>query len=179
MVIGRTADDGLAVGQRYTVKRLQSPRTRFPEPGEGFGAVRNAGWLTITAIDDLHALAVVDFTCDVIELGDYLEPFLDVILPTTADPIGEPQFDDRAHILFGVDRRESFGDGDLVSIDRGTASGIGAGARFAIYRDNRNSMPLVHIGEAVVVQAADMTSKAVLVRVSTFIESGDVAVPRL
>lgn len=178
LVLARALDDGLAVGQRYTARRLHGGAAGFLRPGEEFGAVRNAGWVTITAVDDLHALAIIDFACDGIEPGDYLEPFVEVVLPTVADPLGEPQFDDRARILFGPDRRETFGDGDTLSIDRGTIHGVAPGARFAIYRDRRGGMPLVHIGEAVVMEPGELTSKVVLVSVTTFIEIGDVAVPR-
>ena len=40
-----------------------------------------------------------------------------------------------------------FGDGDVFSIDRGTAHGVAAGARYAIYRDFHNNLPLVYMGE--------------------------------
>lgn len=177
IVIARALDDGLVVGQRYTARRLHEGSGQF-RPGEGFGAVRNAGWVTITALDDLNALATVDFACDVIAPGDYLEPFVEVVLPTAAGPMGEPQFDDRARILFGSDRREIFGDGDTFSIDRGAVHGVVPGARFAIYRDRQIGMPLVHLGEAVVLEAGELTSKVVMVTVKDFVEVGDVAVPR-
>ena len=177
VVVARVADDGLTVGQRYVARRLQAP-ARFPQPVEGLRAVHNAGWVTITAMDDLNALAIVDHACDGVEPGDYLEPYVEAVLPDAALSVGEPQFDDRASVLFGQDRREIFADGDLFSIDRGTAHGVAAGARFAIYRDHRNGSPLVHVGEAVVMHPSELTSKAVLVRASGVVGIGDVAVPR-
>ena len=178
VVVGRVPDDGLAVGQRFAARRLQGGPARFPRRGEGFGKVRTAGWLTITAVDDTNALAVIDFACDSIESADYLEPFTEVVLPVAADPMGEPQFAERANILFGTDTREMFGDGDTFSIDRGTTHGVAVGARFAIYRDHMNGIPLVYIGDALVLETGELTSKVVLVIAKDVVQVGDVAVPR-
>ena len=79
-------------------------------------------------------------------------------------------------MIFGKDRRLVFGDGDLLSIDRGTNNGLTAGTRLAIYRDRLNGLPLVEVGEAVVVETGADTSRAVLVRVSDLVQAGDIAV---
>src|SRR5262245_55505871 len=50
VVINRTPDDGLAVGQRYLAQRLRTDPKRFPRPSEGYGDLRVSGWLTIRAI---------------------------------------------------------------------------------------------------------------------------------
>ena len=81
-------------------------------------------------------------------------------------------------MLFGADHRENLGDGDVFSLDRGTAQGVTVGARFAIYRDPKDGMPLVHVGDAVVIDPSATTSKAVLVMVKDAVLAGDVAVRR-
>lgn len=178
-VLTRTADDGLQVGQRFFVRRLQGgPSREFPRPGEGFGMVHTAGWLTVTGMDQFNALAMVDYACDSIELGDYLEPYVEVVLPTSADPAGAPMFDDRANVLFGTDTRTTFGDGDTLSIDRGTVHGVKLGARFQIYRGKQYGLPLVYVADAVVMEQGELTSKVVLVRVKDVVEAGDVVVAR-
>ena len=178
VVIGRTPNDGLEVGQRYVSQRLYGDRKKFPRPGEGFGDLRVTGFLTITAIDDLNALAKVDFACDAVEIGDWLEPYVEATLPTTATAPVVPDFSDRGSIMFGLDNRVLFGHGDVLSIDRGTIHGVAAGQRFAIYRDRRDGMPLVHIGEAVVMTTSELTSKVVITTSFDGIETGDVVVPR-
>ena len=178
-VLSRSADDGLQVGQRFFVRRVQGgPSREFPREGEGFGMVHTAGWVTVTGMDEYNALATVDFSCDSIEMGDYLEPYVEVLLPTSAEPAGLPMFDDRANILFGTDTRTTFGDGDTLSIDRGTVHGVKLGARFAIYRGIQLGLPLVYVGDAVVMEQGELTSKVVLVRVKDVVQSGDVVVPR-
>ena len=47
IVINRTPDDGLALGQRYTAQRLITDPKRFPRAGEGYGDLRRL--LSVTA----------------------------------------------------------------------------------------------------------------------------------
>lgn len=178
VVIGRSPEDGLAVGQRFISHRLFADGKGFPRPGEGYGDIRVTGWVTVKAIDDYNALAHIDFACDSIEPGDFLEPFVEPELPKDAAPMVAPDFTDRANLLFGSDNRVLFGDGDVLSIDRGTVNGVLPGARYAFYRDSHNGLPLVYLGEAVVLVVAEQTSKVMVTHVIDGLEVGDVAVPR-
>lgn len=178
VVVTRTPDDGLAIGQRYIVQRLRTDPKRFPRPGEGFGDVRIAGILRIHAMDELNALAEIEFACDGIQPGDYLEPFTETVLPTDATAMAPPDFSDRAHLIFGVDNREMFGHGDTLSIDRGAPQGVTAGQRYAIYRDKHTGEPLVYVGDAVVMAVGEKTSKLVVIKSIDSLRSGDIAVPR-
>lgn len=178
-VLNRTAGDGLAVGQHYFVRRLQIGPTRgFTVDGAPYGIVRTAGWLTVTAMDEVNALAAINYSCDTIETGDYLEPFSELAFPTSVDPLDAPNFADRANILLGTDTRTTFGDGDTLNIDRGTVHGVAPGARFAIYRNVQFGLPMVYVGDAVVLEQGELTSKVVLVRVRDVVQPGDVVVRR-
>lgn len=178
LVVNAGTSAGLAVGQHLVARRLQGSARQFPRTGEGFGGVRTAGIVTLTAVSEATSLAHVDFSCDSIEPGDYLEAYVQPELPASVQPMGEPRFDDRATVLFGADRREIFADGDVLSIDRGTAQGVARGDRFSIYRDRQDGLPLFHLGEAVVVDPAEQTSKVVVVSVKDVIQAGDVVVAR-
>jgi hypothetical protein len=179
IVIARGPDDGLAVGQRYMAGRLMGDPKAFPRPGEGFGDVRINGWMTVTALDDVNALADIDFACGSIEPGDFLEPYTEFAFPVSATSVDiAPDFSDRAQLLFGDNSRELVGDGDVVSINRGTVHGVVPGTRFAIYRDKLNGLPLIHLGEGVVLSTSELTSKVIITRVTDGLMSGDVAVPR-
>ena len=179
--IGRTPDDGLAEGQRFVVRRPQGDPNAFGREGD-FGAIRTAGYVTITAVDQWNALANVDFACTPLLPGDYLEPYVEPTLPTSAATMLKPNFDDRANILVGTDSRAMFGDGDTLSIDRGTAHGVVLGARYAIYRDPRTGtegMPLFYVADAVVMELGEHTSKLVIVKSVDAVQvQSDVAVPR-
>jgi hypothetical protein len=178
VVLSAGTNHDLDVGQRFLIRHLQGRADPFAKKGEGFLAVRTAGWLTITAINETIALAMLDHTCDIVQPGDYIETYEEPVLPTSASPLVYPQFDDRAKILFGNDRRVSLANGDLLSIDRGKSQGVTPGARYAIYRDRHNGLPLIHVGDAVVVEPEELTSKIVLVMVRDAISSDDVAIPR-
>lgn len=191
VVINAGTASGLAVGQRYVSRRLGMPPRFFPKKGEGYGAVRTTGVITLTAVNENMAIGRIELACDNVGPGDLLEPYQEPVVPAPA-AAGEPQFEDRAQVLFGADTRSTVGDGEIFSIDRGSTTGITPGARFALYRDpGRRAMtygamygvaqpclPLVYIGEAVVLEVRDTTSKAILVTTKDAVETGDVAVRR-
>lgn len=168
----------LAVGQRYVARHLQGGANAFPLHQQGYAAVRTSGILTVTAVDERFALATVDYSCDALAVGDYLETYTEPHLPAAAPTGGTPQFADRARVLFGVDRHELLGDGDLMNFDRGTNHGVVPGTRVAIYRDRLDGTPLVEVGEAVVVEPGPDRSKAVVVMVHDVIYAGDIVVVR-
>ena len=169
---GGTAQ-GLAVGQRYFVRHLQLGLTGEPPSPTALAPIRTAGWLTVIAADERFALARIDFACDAIEAGDYLDPFLEPALPVNIPADGAANFIDMGRVLFGPDRRTTFGAGDIANIDRGKIHGIGVGTRVAFYRDRQNGTPLVEMGAGIVVEVADQTAKVVLVRAQEQVERGD------
>ncbi|MBY0494111.1 MAG: hypothetical protein K2Y23_07830 [Cyanobacteria bacterium] len=180
VVIHRTPGDGLAVGQQYVAQRARSHQTGYSRPGDGYGSLRVTGWLTIYAIDEFNALASIDRACDSVEAGDFLEPWVDIALPSSASPPVYPDFADRANVIFGANNRTLFGDGDVFSIDRGSLHGVTPGQRFAVYRDYRlgTTPPLVYMGDVVAMTVSERTTKVVVVRAVDGIMPGDVVVPR-
>jgi hypothetical protein len=170
-------------GQRFFVRRYQDgvggdTQVRYGMAGQTAnaterGAIRTAGWLTVVAADQRFALARVDHACDSVMAGDYLDPFIEPTLPATVDPAGQTDFSHLGKVLFGTDRRLTFGDGDVLSIDRGTAQGITPGMRLSFYRDRMNGTPLVELGSGVVLEVLADTAKVVVVRVSDWVQMGD------
>lgn len=178
IVINRSPEDGLAIGQRYVAQRMRADKAMFTGKNEGFGDLRVAGVVTVRAIDENNALASIDFACDSVEIGDMLEPYVERHLPSVAMPALKPDYTDRARILFGVDNRVMFGTGDVFSIERGTVQGVTPGDRYAIYRDFHNNLPLVYVADVVVMTVEDVTSRVVVTQAVDSIEPGDIAVPR-
>ena len=178
IVINRSPEDGLAIGQRYVAQRMRADKQMFSKPNEGFGDLRVAGIVTVRAIDENNALASIDFACDSVEIGDMLEPFVERPLPSVAMAPLKPDFTDRTQLLFGVDNRVMFGTGDVFSIEKGSVRGVTPGDRYAIYRDFHNNLPLVYVADVVVMTVEELTAKVVVTRAVDSIEPGDVAVPR-
>jgi len=177
-VVARTPGDGLAVGQRFLVRRMpmQSQLDNFRDGG--YLSIRTPGWVTIAAMDEVNAMARVDYSCDAIEPDDYLEPYAEVSLPTAEVATLPPDFNQRVRVLPGVDGRELFANGDTFSIASGTEHGMTLGARFAIYRDRKDGKPLVHIGDAIVTDPSATTSKLLLITTTDAVDIRDIAVPR-
>jgi hypothetical protein len=173
VVLNGGTPQGLMPGQKYFIRHLQLGLTGEPPSPTTPAPIRTAGYLTVVAADERFALARIDFACDVVEAGDYLDPFVDPVLPSTVAPEGESNFADMARVLFGPDRRQQFGAGDLMNIDRGRARGIGVGTRVAFYRDRQNGTPLVELGAGVVVETAAESAKVVVTRASEAIFSSD------
>lgn len=173
VVLNGGTPQGVMVGQRYFIRHLQLGLTGEPPSPATPAPIRTAGYLTVVAADERFALARIDFTCDAVEAGDYLEPFVDPVVPTVVAADGPAQFADLGRVLFGSDRRQTFGAGDLANIDRGTSKGIGIGTRVAFYRDRQNGTPLVELGVGIVLDVAAESAKVVLVRASEAVISGD------
>ena len=177
-VVPRQPEDGLAVGQRYLVRRLPAgQRADLPKEG-GYVSIRTLGWVTVTAVDEVNAMAHVDFACDVMEAQDYLTPYVEPPLLAPDATLPAPDFNERVQILPGLEGREIFGDGDSFSIARGTDHGVTAGARFAIYRDRKDGRPLVYVGEAIVTDPSATSAKVMLLKTSDVVDIKDIAVPR-
>jgi hypothetical protein len=178
VVLGAGTPQGLAVGQRYFTRRIFGPITREPISATERAAVRTTGWLTVVAADERFSLARIDFACVAVEAGDYLEPYVEPSVPATPLADGPPDFSDMSHVLFGVDRHELFGAGDLLSIDRGESRGVKVGTRVVFYRDRMIGTPLYELGSGIVIEVSADTSKVAVERASPEIVGGDYVVIR-
>lgn len=181
VTVGAGTRDGLAVGQRFFVRRPQVSRGEPITPATP-AIVRTAGWIEVYATGEAGALATIVHACDTIEVGDYLEPFVipgvpDV--PVSTEAAAPASSGDYARVLIGQDRRRSFGRGDFLTIDRGSDKGVVPGARFVIYRDRR--LPghfLFELGEAVAMAVTPDSSTLQVVRSRDAIHEGDYAAIR-
>lgn len=173
VVLSAGIDAGFRIGQTFFTRRLQAPVSRERMGPLQPGAIRTTGWLTVIAADARVALARIDYACTAVEAGDYLEPYEEQVLPSAIAAAGPADFADLARVLFGPDRRELFGAGDLLSIDRGAADGTIPGTRVGFYRDRGTGTPLVEIGEGIVIDVAAGSAKVVVERSSGAIVRGD------
>lgn len=173
VVLSGGTPQGLAVGQRFFTRRFQPAGGRGLSSPVDFDVVRTTGWMTVVAADEHSALARVDYACTGVAAGDYLETYAEPVLPAEVAAAGPTEFSNLGRVLFGVDRRESFGAGDILSIDRGTAQGLTNGTRVAFYRDRQNGTPLVELGTGVVIETGVNSSKVVLDRARFHVLLGD------
>jgi hypothetical protein len=173
VVLNGGTPQGYAVGQRYFARRWQPPVDRERTGPASHPSIRTAGWLTIIAADERSALARVDYACDTVLAGDYLEPYVEGQLPGPVAAGGESDFATLGRVMSGSDRRQRFGDGDFLNIDRGSEAGLAPGTLIAFYRDRQNGTPLVNLGLGVVLEVSATTSKVVVQRAVDAIEAND------
>jgi hypothetical protein len=167
ITINGGTDNGIEVGQEYFVRRVQPARdSRVSRANPA--SVRTAGWVRVYAVDKTMSLVTVTNACDTIDVGDYLEPYVEPQVPVADANPPKPQRENYGHIMLGADRRTVFAQNDFFVIDRGTDHGVTLGEQVIIYRDKRkveqankssdNRLPkgivpefLYELGEAVVV----------------------------
>lgn len=184
VIVAAGTGSGLAVGQRYYIRRDIAQTADTTEPGMFMAAghlTHTVGWLRIVASDTTTSVAVIEHACGVAEIGDYLEAFAVPVVPaalTSPDTLGDLDFSKPARVLFGDQQQVSAGVGDFVLVDRGSAGGVTTGSRFGIYRDIKQAdVPLASVGEAVVVSAAPDVAVVRIVRARDAVFSGDYVVP--
>jgi hypothetical protein len=177
LVVGGGTGAGVQVGQQYFVRR--------DEPLAPSGLDRGAktlGWVSIVAVNETTAIAIVDQVCNGILVTDYLEPFAPPALPADAgrtDTPGQPDFAALARIVRGTEDRMTLGGGDFALIDWGAERGLMPGTRFAIYRDvGFRGLPMVSVGEGVVISTGHETALTRITRARDAVFGGDYVVIR-
>jgi outer membrane protein OmpA-like peptidoglycan-associated protein len=168
----------MAVGQRYFVRRGMR-LTGAPAPR----AQDTTGALTIVAVTDVTAIAIIDLACGGIAVDDHLEPYVPPVLPPgidRSDASGELDFSVLAHVMHGDKGRSMGGAGDFMIADIGQKQGVSPGSRFGIFRDVYRSrqVPLVTLGEAVAVSVSADHSLVRLTEARDAVMAGDLLVRR-
>lgn len=178
VISGGTARQ-VQLGQRYFVRRLE---WFGPRSSDRPYTVRTGGWIRIVAANEATAIGVVEYSCSDILTGDYLEPFVLPVVPASAETTvttGTLDFTHLGRVLYGDHLRWTAGSGGYMLVDRGTGEGASVGARYAVYRDLRqDGVPLVAIGEVVVVSAGPDASLVRITDARDVITTGDYIVPR-
>src|ERR1043166_8514381 len=82
--------NGIQVGQEFFVRRLQKERDQVVSR-ETPGTVRTTGWIRVYAVDDEMSLVTIQYACDSVEPGDYLEPFAVPTALPRAPKMGKPE----------------------------------------------------------------------------------------
>lgn len=179
VVVDAGSSKGIQAGQRFYVRRTIINRY---ENKSGQHAAVTAGWLTITAATENTAFARIDFACDGIQTGDYLQPFVPTALPADVDrtnAAGDPDFSRPGRVLFGDYGRLTGGVGDFMLSDFGQAGGAVPGARYAVYRSlGVDGLPLTAVGEAVMISVGENDSLFRLTQTRDAVIAGDLLIPR-
>jgi hypothetical protein len=165
LIINAGTAQGIKPGQQYFVRR--HVRDAFTPATADFIpiSVHTAGWVTIVDAKDNLAVATVTHACDGVIEGDYLEPYVDPIVPQASAVGGAPDFEHPGQIVMADERRQTGYPGLLMLVNRGSDHGVRAGQAITIYRETYNGYgPIVDVGRATVVSVRPQTA---LVRIDS------------
>ena len=158
ITINAGTDNGIAVGQQYYTRRAV-PREKRAIGRDNPAVVQTSGWIRIYAVDDTMSLATIEFACDAVDLGDYLEPYVVPVVPSASAEKLPAQRGNYGRVMVGNDNRRSFGKGDYFVVDRGSDHGVDKGTSFVIYRDLLTPGNfLFELGEAIAVDVRPESS---------------------
>src|SRR5581483_1984373 len=177
-------------GQQFFVRRMvRTNGETKPRPGHPI-SVHTAGWIQIVGVDTTVATATVLHACDGILLDDYLEPFSAPMVAAHPTEGSSPEYANMGRITFGDNAMQNVGMGQLIGIDRGTKQGAAVGQRYLVFRDKRSlrnegadysmtfventsKIPLVEVGEILVVAVRPDESTVQVLVSKDAITSGD------
>ena len=163
---GRAA--GLTPGSLFTVVLPEQPVTH-PVTDQVVGRYYHyAGRVRVLSVQDTNAIAEIVHSCDPILVGAALRPFeaepVPLGRPTAMRPVNFPTSAERLQaapvILFSEDNLVSLGEDHVVFIDRGAEQDVTPGDVYTIYRQNREGLPPIVIGELAVLSVHRNTSVA-------------------
>lgn len=192
LVISGGSNAGLQTGQRFFVRRvIPAVTTTGRTP---LSTIHTSGWVQILGVDTMVATASVIHACDGIQFDDYLEPFVAPTIAARPLPGSMPQYDNMGRIVTGVEGFHTAAPGSVMTIDRGSNSGVVLGQRFLVFRDKRdqhldttgrskafsavaNNAPLVEVGEVLVVAVRTDDATVQVLASRDAIAHGDLIAP--
>jgi LysM repeat protein len=168
----------LSPGSRFTVVRADR-RIFHPQTGCCIGwLIRVLGTAEITCRGETTSTVVLRGMRDAASIGDYLVPI------DTNDTLEENALPGKVRqqcippgpgdgVIVAFDEDHLMGiEQEFAYFDRGTASGVTPGRRFAIYRETGRG-GLVHVGELQVLRAGESTATALITTSVQEVQVGD------
>jgi hypothetical protein len=192
LVISAGSNAGLQPGQRFFVRRvIPAVTTLGPTPR---ATIHTAGWVQILGVDTTVSTATVVHACDGILFDDYLEPFEAPMIAARPLAGTTPQYDNMGRIVSGIEGLHTAAPGNLMTIDRGSNSGVVLGQRYLVFRDKREqhiettgrsktfaamsrTAPLVEVGEVLVVAVRPDDATVQVVASRDAVTNGDLIAP--
>lgn len=192
LVISGGSNAGLEAGQRFFVRRVIPAITMMgPTPPS---TIHTSGWVQILGVDTTISTATVLHACEGILLDDYLEPFVSPLIAARPMPGTTAEYDNMGHIISGVEGMYTGAAGNVMTIDRGSNSGVALGQRYVVFRDKRDkniditgrskpfadmarNSPLVEVGEVLVVAVRADDATVQVVASKDAIANGDLVAP--
>jgi hypothetical protein len=178
--LSKGSNAGVKAGDVYTAHH-PSYDIKHPSSGRTIGhKVETTGWLRVILVQENSSTAVIESSCQDTHAGDYLKPFEKVSVPLIVkrpppDRLTPPSGKIEGAIVDIGDDSTIAGQGQLVTINLGTANGIAPGNRLTVFKIMYPSVPTSRnvVGELAVVAVRDRTATAVVTYSGDAIMNGD------
>jgi len=178
--LNKGSNSGVKAGELYSIHH-STYAVRHPESGRKIGTkIETQGWLQVILVQENVAAAVVEVACLDIHAGDYLRPFEKVNVPlvVTRPPTTRlsPPSGKLNQFVVDLGRDATIaGEGQYLTIDAGSESGVAPGNVFSVYRIDYPSLPTPRnvVGEVTVVAVREKTATAKVTYSSDAIMVGD------
>lgn len=178
--LSKGSNAGVKAGDVYTAHH-PSYDIKHPQTGRTIGhKVETTGWVRVILVQENSSTAVIERSCQDSHAGDYLKPFEKVSVPLIVkrpppDRLTPPSGKIEGSIVDIGEDSMIAGQGQLVTINLGTANGIAPGNRLTVFKIMYPSVPTSRnvVGELAVVAVRDRTATAVVTYSGDAIMSGD------
>lgn len=163
--VNQGQSQGVRAGDRLAVIRPESA-VSHPASGDALGTyVRRLGSMRVLAAQENTATAVIEFGCDAMKEGDEIVPWVEIPAPRLTELPPMDQYDVTpsggavGYVVAARDSLQRVGEGNVIHVDLGDASGLGSGEILQLFRDN-GDLPRLMLGRAVVLTVEPGTATA-------------------
>jgi hypothetical protein len=180
LYVSKGSNAGVKAGDVYTAHH-PSYDVKHPNTGRTIGRkVETTGWVRVILVQENSATAIIERSCQDMHAGDYLTPFEKASVPLIVrrpppDRLTPPSGKIEGAIVDIADDSMIAGQGQLVTINLGTANGMAPGNMLTVFKIMYPSVPTSRnvIGELAVVSVRDRTATAVVTYSGDAIMNGD------
>jgi len=178
--LSKGSNAGVKAGDVFTAHH-PSYDIKHPQTGRTIGhKIETTGWVRVILVQENSSTAVIERSCQDMHGGDYMTPFEKASVPLIVrrpppDRLTPPTGKIEGAIVDIADDSMVAGQGQLVSINLGTANGIAPGNMLTVYKIMYPSVPTSRnvLGELAVVSVRDRTATAVITYSGDAIMNGD------
>jgi hypothetical protein len=178
--LSKGSNAGVKAGDVYTAHH-PSYEVKHPSSGRTIGRkVETTGWVRVILVQENSSTAVIERSCQDTHAGDYLRSFEKASVPLIVrrpppDRLTPPSGKIEGAVVDIADDSMIAGQGQLVTINLGTANGIAPGNILTVFKIMYPSVPTSRnvIGELAVVSVRERTATAVITYSADHIMNGD------
>lgn len=180
LYMNKGSNAGVKAGDLYMLQH-EAYDVKHPESGRTLGKkVEPTGWVRVILVQDNSSTVVVERACADMHVGDYAKPFEKASVPlilrrAPATRLTPPSGKAGGFVVDIADDSMIAGQGQVLSVNLGTADGLAPGTILTVYKIMYPSVPTSRnvLGEAAVVAVRENTATVRLLQSNDHIMNGD------